>query len=114
MMINACASPSKQASTEVAKKLFAKYPQSLQDVTEDYVVGPRYHSLVKQLQVRIENVKLSAAPRIMRRKQGPDEYDTEEIPVEQNAAVQDTCVKWDVKFMPVSETPQSQQEKKEK
>ncbi|KAG7455529.1 hypothetical protein MATL_G00257680 [Megalops atlanticus] len=107
-------SPSKQASTEVAKNMVAKYPQSLQDVIEGYVVGPRYHSLVKQLQARIENVKRSSAPRIMKRKRGSDEYDTEKIPAEQRAAVQDTYgyIKWDMKFMPVSETPESQQEKK--
>ncbi|KAK2885101.1 hypothetical protein Q8A73_021575 [Channa argus] len=114
-MMNACASPGKQASTEIAKKLVAKYPQSLQDVIEGDVVGPGYHSLVKQLQVRIENVKRSSVPRIMKRKRGADEYGTDEVPAEQRAAVQDTygCINWDMKFMPVSETPESQQEKKE-
>lgn len=113
-MMKVCASPSKQASTEVAKKMVAKYPQSLQDVIEGDVVGPGYHSLVKQLQARIENVKRSSAPMIMKRKQRSDEYDTEEIPAEQRAAVQDTygCMKWDMKFMPLSETTNSQQEKK--
>lgn len=113
-MMKVCASPSKQASTEVAKKMVAKYPQSLQDVIEGDVVGPGYHSLVKQLQAQIENVKRSSAPMIMKRKQRSDEYDTEEIPAEQRAAVQDTygCMKWDMKFMPLSETTNSQQEKK--
>ncbi|XP_075951552.1 uncharacterized protein LOC142954433 [Anarhichas minor] len=115
-MMNACASPSKQASTEVAKKMVAKYPLSLQDVIEGDVVGPGYHSLVKQLQVRIENAKRSSTPRILKRKNGSDEYDTKEIPAEQRAAVQDTygCIKWDMKFMPMSETPESQQQKKDK
>lgn len=58
-MMKVCASPSKQASTEVAKKMVAKYPQSLQDVIEGDVVGSGYHSLVKQLQVRIKNAKRS-------------------------------------------------------
>ncbi|XP_036440032.1 uncharacterized protein LOC118817438 [Colossoma macropomum] len=115
-MMNACASPSKQASTVVAKEMVAKYTQSLQDVIEGEVVGPGYHSLVKQLQARIENVKRSSAPRMMKRKQGSDEYDTEVIPAEQKAAIQDTygCISWDMNFMPVSETPESQQEKKDK
>ncbi|XP_066516661.1 uncharacterized protein [Hoplias malabaricus] len=111
-----CASPGKQASTQVAKKMVAKYPQSLQDVKEGDVVGPGYHSLVKQLQARIENVKRNSAQRIMKRKQGSDEYDTEGIPADQRGAVQDTygCIQWDMKFMPVSETPESQQDKKDK
>ncbi|KAF7641227.1 hypothetical protein LDENG_00288310 [Lucifuga dentata] len=113
-MLKACASPSRKASTEVGKKLVAKYPQSLQDVIEGNVVGPGYHSLVKQLQTRIENVKRSSAPKIMKRKRVSDEYDTDEIPAEQRAAIQDTygCIKWNMEFMPVSETPESQQNKK--
>lgn len=115
-MMKACASPSTKASTEVAKKMIAKYPQSLQDVIAGDVVGLGYHSLVKQLQARIENVKRSSAPRIKKRKQGTDEYDTDEIPAEQRAAMQDTygCIKWEIKYMPVSETPESQQEKKDR
>ncbi|KAJ8356915.1 hypothetical protein SKAU_G00197090 [Synaphobranchus kaupii] len=50
----------------------------------------------------------------MKRKRGTDEDDTEEIPAEQRATVQDTygCINWDIKFMPMSETTNSQQEKK--
>ncbi len=115
-MMNVCASPSTKASTEVAKKLVAKYPQSLQDVIAGDVVGLGYHSLVKQLQARIENVERSSAPRIKKRKQGSDDHDTDEVTAEQRAAMQDTygCIKWDMKYMPVSETPESQQEKKDK
>ncbi len=61
-MMHACASPNRQASTEVAKKMVGKYPQSLQDVIEGDVIGPGYHSLVKQLQARIENVKCFSVP----------------------------------------------------
>lgn len=45
-----------------------------------------------------------------------DECDTEEVTPEKRAAVQDTygCVNWEVKFMPLSETAESQQLKKEK
>ena len=56
-IVKACASPSTKASTEVAKIMIAKYPQSLQDVIPGDVVGLGYYSLVKQLQARIENVK---------------------------------------------------------
>ncbi|KTF89548.1 hypothetical protein cypCar_00048103 [Cyprinus carpio] len=96
--------------------MLAKYPQSLQDVIEGDVIGPGYHSLVKQLQARIENVKRSSLPRILKRKRVSDEYDTDEIPAERRAAVQDTygCIQWDMKFMPISETLESQQEKKDK
>lgn len=61
-------------------------------------------------------MKQSSAPTIMKHQQGSNEYDTEEIQAKQRAAVQDTygCIKWDIKFMPVSETPESQQEKKDK
>lgn len=62
MRKNPC--PSKKSSTEVAKKMVAKYPTSLQDVIEGDVIGPGYHSLVKQLQYRIENVKRSTTPKI--------------------------------------------------
>ncbi|XP_039477037.1 uncharacterized protein LOC120443128 [Oreochromis aureus] len=115
-MMKVNASPSKQASTEVAKKLIAKYPQSLQDVIEGDVVGSGYHSLVKQLQARIENVKRSSTPRIKKRKECSDDSLTDEVPAEKKAAVQDTygCIKWDMKFMPVTETTESQKEKKEK
>lgn len=115
-MMKVCASPSKQASTEVAKTMVAKYPQSLQDVIEGDVVGSGYHLLVKQLQVRIENAKRSSVPTMMKRKRESDGYDTEEVPAEKRAAVQDTygCIKWDMKFMPVSETTHSQQEKRPK
>ncbi|XP_019110214.2 uncharacterized protein LOC109137138 [Larimichthys crocea] len=115
-MMTVCASPTKQASTEVAKKLVAKYPQSLKDVIEGEVVGPGYHSLVKQLQARIDNKKRHSTPRIHKRKSKSDTSDTEEVPAEKKASVQDTygCIKWDVKFMPVTETLETQQEKKEK
>lgn len=81
-MMKVCASPSKQASTEVTKKMVAKYPQSLQDVREGDVVRPGYHSLVKQLQVRIENTKQSLRFIIVGTKQESDGYYMEEIPAE--------------------------------
>lgn len=114
-MMKVCPSPCKKASVEVAKKMLAKYPKSLQDVIEGDVVGPGYHSLVKQLQSRIENVKRSSTPMMMKQQKGSDEYDTEEIPAEKRAAVQDTygCIKWDMKFLPVSETAETQQKKKD-
>ena len=107
---------SKRNSTEVAKKMVAKYPKSLQDIIEGDVIGPGYHSLVKQLQNRIENVKRSMTPKIRKRKRCTDESDTDEVPPEQRAAIQDTygCINWDLKFLPLGETAESQQEKKEK
>ncbi|KAJ8354112.1 hypothetical protein SKAU_G00216790 [Synaphobranchus kaupii] len=58
----------------------------------------------------------STTPKIRKRKHRTDESDTDEIPPEQRAAIQDTygCIKWDLKFLPLGETPESQQEKKEK
>ncbi|MEQ2195926.1 hypothetical protein XENOCAPTIV_020530, partial [Xenoophorus captivus] len=46
-----------------------------------------------------------------RKKGGSD--DTDEVPPEKRASVQDTygCIKWDMKFLAVSETSESQQEK---
>ncbi|KAL6458904.1 hypothetical protein MHYP_G00323760 [Metynnis hypsauchen] len=115
-MMKACPSPTKHASTEVAKMLVGKYPQSLKDVIEGEVVGTGYHSLVKQLQARIDNKKRHATPRIKKRKSLSDNSDTDEVPAVMKASVQDTygCVKWDMKFMPVTETLESQNEKKEK
>lgn len=107
---------SKRNSTEVARKMKAKYPKSLQDIIEGDVIGPGYHSLVKQLEYRIDNVKRSTTPKIRQRKHHTDESDTESVPSEQRAAIQDTyeCINWDVKFLPLGETTESQQLKKEK
>lgn len=82
-----------------------QYPQSLQDVIEEDVIGPGYHSLVKQPQYRLDNVKRSSILKMRKRKQPtenkPDD-DTDEISPEQRAAMQHTygCVKWDAKYMP--------------
>ncbi|XP_040888005.1 uncharacterized protein LOC121194625 [Toxotes jaculatrix] len=107
---------SKRNSTEVAKQMVAKYPKSLQDVIEGDVIGTGYHSLVKQLQNRIENVRRFTSPKIRKRKARTDESDSDEISPEQRAEMQDTygCLKWDVKFLPLGETAESQHEKKEK
>ncbi|KAF3851553.1 hypothetical protein F7725_013325 [Dissostichus mawsoni] len=47
---------------------------------------------------------------------GSFKTNTDEVPPEQRAAIQDTygCIKWDLKFLPLGETEESQQEKKEK
>ncbi|XP_034149423.1 uncharacterized protein LOC109615597 [Esox lucius] len=110
---NSCIS--KINSTDVAKKMVATYPQSLQDVIEGDVIGPGYLSLVKQLQNRIENVKRCTTPKIKQKHQS-NESDTEEVPPEQRATIQDTygCIKWDLKFLPCGETLESQQETTEK
>lgn len=96
--------------------MVAKYPQSLKDIIEGEVVGAGYHSLVKQPQARIENMKRSTTPKVKRRKRESGDSDTDEIPVEERAVVQDTygCIKWSLKLMPVTETIESQQEKKSK
>uniref|UniRef100_A0A3B4CXI0 Uncharacterized protein n=1 Tax=Pygocentrus nattereri TaxID=42514 RepID=A0A3B4CXI0_PYGNA len=108
--------PTKRNTTEIGKRMVAKYPKSLQDVIEGDVVGPGYHSLAKQLQARVDNVKRPNTPKIKKRKPASDGYDTEEVPAKQKASVQDTygCVNWELKYLPLSETGDSQQEKKEK
>ncbi|XP_046692029.1 uncharacterized protein LOC124376797 [Silurus meridionalis] len=113
-MMKICKSPSKQNSTAIAKKMVAKYPASLQDVIDGDIVGAGYHSLLKQIQNRVENVKRTNVPKILKRSRTEDS-DTEEIPAERKAAVQDTygCVNWNVKFMPLNETKESQLEKQE-
>lgn len=95
----------------MAKKMVAKYPASLQDVIEGDILGSGYYSFVKQIQNRIENVK---RPKI-RKHNRTEDYDTEEIPAEQKAVVQDTygCVNWELKFMPLNETKKSQLDKQE-
>lgn len=37
--------------------MLTKYLKSLQDIIEGDVIGPGYHSLIKQLQNRVENVR---------------------------------------------------------
>lgn len=94
--------------------MVTKYLKSLQDVIEGDVIGSGYHSLVKQLQNRIENAKRSTTPKERKRKL-PTESDTDKMPPEKRAAIQDTygCIKWDMKFMPLGETAESQQQSKE-
>ncbi len=86
-------------------------------VIEGDIVGTGYHSLVKQLQNRIENVRRTSTHKIRKRKHQTDDSDqTDEIPLEERAAMQDTngCIKWNVKFLPLEETQESQQQKMEK
>ncbi|CAI5670285.1 unnamed protein product [Oreochromis niloticus] len=96
--------------------MVAKYPNSLQDVKEGDIVGAGYLSLVKQLQNRIENVRRTSTPKIRKRKHQTDSDHTDEIPLEERAGMQDTygCIKWNVEFLPLEETPESQQQKMEK
>ncbi|CAM4574008.1 unnamed protein product [Leuciscus chuanchicus] len=95
--------------------MVARYPKSLQDVIDGDVIGPGYHSLSKQLQARVENVKRPDTPKVIKRKAASHDDDTDEIPAEQRASVQDTygCISWEPKHLPLSETVESQLEKKE-
>ncbi len=116
-MMQKCPHVGKKHSIDIATKMVAKYPSSLQDVIEGDIVGTGYHSLVKQLQNRIENVRRTSTPKIRKRKHQTDDSDqTDEIPLEERAAMQDTygCIKWNVKFLPLEETQESQQQKMEK
>lgn len=114
-VIKVCNSPTKPHMAQIAKRMVAKYPKSLQDVIDGDIVGSGYDSIAKQLQTRLENVKRPDTPKIKRRKQDTEEEDTDELTPSQRATVQDTygCVKWDPKFMPVAETVESQKMKKE-
>ncbi|KAJ8280808.1 hypothetical protein GJAV_G00059270 [Gymnothorax javanicus] len=115
-IVKLCKNPTKRNTTEIGKRMVAKYPQSLQDVIEGDIIGAGYHSLVKQLQARIDNVKRPDTPKIKKRKVESDGNETEEIPESQKASVQDTygCINWELKYLPLSETVESQLEKKEK
>ena len=116
-MVEKCPHAGKKHSTDIAKKMVAKYPNSLQDVIEGDVVGAGYLSLVKQLQNRIENVRRTSTPKIRKRKRQTDDSDhTDEITLEERAAMQDTyrCIKWNLEFLPREETQESQQQKMEK
>ncbi|KAK7896670.1 hypothetical protein WMY93_021995 [Mugilogobius chulae] len=61
-------SPSLRDTTEIAKRMVAKYPASLQDIIEGDIIGAGYHSLAKQLQSRVDNVKRGKTPKIIKRK----------------------------------------------
>ena len=114
-MIKICKNPTKHNTTERAKRMVARYPKSLKDVIDGDVIGLGYHSLAKQLQSRVENVKRPDTPKIQKRKAASDD-DTDEISAEQRASVQDTygCVNWMPKHLPLPETVESQLEKKDK
>lgn len=62
-MMKVCACPSRKNLMEVAKRMVAKYPKSLQDVIEESVIGPGYYSLVKQFQTRVENARRTSTPK---------------------------------------------------
>lgn len=113
-MMKVTTSLSKKNAIDVARKLVAKYPKSLQDVIEGDIIGTGYGSLVKQIQNRIENVKRPTTLKIKKRTSS-HASDTDEIPPEKRAAIQDTygCIRWHVKFLPLGETAESQQQKKE-
>ncbi|XP_067281113.1 uncharacterized protein [Pseudorasbora parva] len=115
-MMKVCACPSRKNLTEISKRMVAKYPKSLQDVIEESVIGPGYYSLVKQFQARVENARRTSTPKIKKRTHDTEECDTEEVSLEKRAAIQDTygCTNWEVKFMPLGETAESQRLKKEK
>lgn len=115
-MMKVCASQSKNNLTEVAKKMVAKYPNSLQDVIEESVISPGYYSLVKQFQARVENARRNSTPKVKKSAFMIQECDTEEITPEKRAAVQDTygCINWEVRFIPLGETAESPLLKKEK
>ncbi|KAJ8013127.1 hypothetical protein DPEC_G00050070 [Dallia pectoralis] len=89
--------------------------EMMKDVIEGDIIGSGYDSLVKQIQNRVENVKRPNVPKIGKRIRTEDS-DTEEIPVEKRAVVQDTygCVNWNVQFMPLNETNESQLDKQER
>lgn len=114
-MMKVTPSISKMNATDVVKKVVAKYPQSLQDVIEGHIIGIGYFSLAKQIQNRVENVKGPSTPKITKRKNWHDS-DTDEIPPEKRAAIQDTygCINWHVRFLPLGEPAESRQQKKEK
>lgn len=112
-MMKICKNPTKHNTTEIAKKMVARYPKSLQDVIDGDVIGLGYHSLVKQLQSRVENAKRPDTPKIKKRKVASDD-DTDEISAEQRACDQDTygCVNWELRHLPLPETAESQLQKK--
>lgn len=56
-MMKSCKNPTKRSTTEIAKRMVARYPKSLQDVIDGDIIGLRYHSLAKQLQSKVENAK---------------------------------------------------------
>uniref|UniRef100_A0A1A8LY87 Uncharacterized protein n=2 Tax=Nothobranchius pienaari TaxID=704102 RepID=A0A1A8LY87_9TELE len=48
-MMKICKNPTKHNTTEIAKRMVAKYTKSLQDVIDGEVIGPGYHSLQYQM-----------------------------------------------------------------
>lgn len=69
---------------------------------------------MKQLQYKIENVKRSTTPKIRKRRDQTDDWDTDEISLEKRAAIQDMygCINWHVKFLPLGETSERLEKKK--
>lgn len=53
-MMKSCKNPTKHSTTEIAKRMVARYTKSPQDVIDGDIIGLRYHSLAKQLQSRVD------------------------------------------------------------
>ena len=79
-MMKVTPSIGKMNATDVAKEMVAKNSQSLQGVIEGHMIGTGYHSLAKQIQNRVENVKQPSKPKMTKRKNWHDS-DTDEIPL---------------------------------
>nr|XP_008294160.1 PREDICTED: uncharacterized protein LOC103367799 [Stegastes partitus] len=60
-------------------------------------------------------IEVSEIMKITKRETVSDDNDTQEIPAEQKACVQDTygCINWEPTFLPLSEAAESQQKKEE-
>ncbi|KAK6460826.1 hypothetical protein HHUSO_G36946, partial [Huso huso] len=110
-----CKRPSKKHLTDIARRIVAKYPKSLQDVIEGHIVGSGYDSLVKQLQSRADNVKRTQFSTPKRQFQHSSGSDTEEVPAKERALPQDTygCINWDSEHLPITETLASQKQQQE-
>lgn len=105
-----CKRPSKKHLTDIARRIVAKYPKSLQDVIEGHIVGSGYDSLVKQLQSRADNVKRTqfSTPK--------DSFNTVVgATAKERALPQDTygCINWDPEHLPITETLASQKQQQE-
>ncbi|KAK6466265.1 hypothetical protein HHUSO_G36549 [Huso huso] len=110
-----CKRPSKKHLTDIARRIVAEYPKSLQDVIEGHIVGSGYDSLVKQLQSRADNVKRTQFSTPKRQFQHSSGSDTEEVPAKERALPQDTygCINWDPEHLPITETLASQKQQQE-
>ncbi|XP_042230004.1 uncharacterized protein LOC121871659 [Homarus americanus] len=112
-----CKKKGKKALTTIAHKIVKQYPKSFQDEINGTIVGTGFDSLLKQLQLRFDNVNRKSNGQSMKRKKDDvmaDDEDLSAAKTSQKDAKHDKhgCINYMPIDYPDGETKVSQRNKK--